>query len=91
MVSSKTMLSREEKRIFDEVSYAIGDGRGHLIEDVKGVAVQKHLIPFYMKIFVEKGYYDFDGKKYTLAKSGENDFRQKRDADSRKVIPRISF
>jgi intein/homing endonuclease len=86
----KEPLTAEEKRAFEEISYAIGNRKAHPIEDIKGVAVPKHLIPAYMAIFVKKGYYDFDGKKYTLAKSGENDFRQKRDSDSRNVIPRIS-
>jgi hypothetical protein len=82
-------LSAEEKRAFEEISYAIGDGRPHTLEDIKGVAVPKHLISIYMEILVKKGYYDFDGKKYTLAKDGETDFKQKRDSDFRNTGPKI--
>ena len=90
MVPSKTALSREEKRIFEEISYAIGDGRGHLIDDVKGVAVPKNLIPFYMKMLVEKGCYKFDGTFYRLSGTGKSRFKEKVDSDSRNVIPKVS-
>jgi len=85
----KEPLTAEEKRALDEISYAIGDKGEHPIEDIKGVAVPKHLIPVYMAIFVEKGYYKFDGKKYTLTKDAEEDFEQKRNSDFRKTAPKI--
>lgn len=85
----KESLTAEEKRAFNEISYAIGDKRAHPIEHIRGVAVPKHLIPVYMTIFVEKGYYKFDGKKYTLTKNAEEDFEQKRNSDFRKTAPKI--
>jgi intein/homing endonuclease len=89
MAPSKTALSREEKRVFDTISYAIGDRRAHPIEDIKGVAVPKHLISVYMAILVKKGYYDFDGKNYTLAGAGKIIFKQRRDTDFRNTGPKI--
>lgn len=76
-------LTAEEKRAFEEISYAIGDRRPHTLEDIKGVAVPRDKIQEYMNIFVEKGYYSFDGKKYALIGEGNIKFKEKRDADCR--------
>jgi len=89
LLNMKEPLNAEERRAFNEISYAIGDGKAHPIEHIRGVAIPKHLILVYMAIFVKKGYYDLDEKKYTLASDGETDFKQKRDSDFRKTGPKI--
>jgi hypothetical protein len=48
------------------------------------------MIPFYMKMFVEKGYYKFDGTFYRLSGTGKSRFKEKVDSDSRNVIPKVS-
>ncbi|OGI12304.1 hypothetical protein A3K64_03200 [Candidatus Micrarchaeota archaeon RBG_16_36_9] len=86
----KARLSEAEKRAFEEIAYAIGDKKPHVLEDIVGAAVTKSLIPIYMEIFVKKGYFEFDGKYYTMTKDGSSKFEEKQDSDSRKVIPRIT-
>lgn len=85
-----SVLSAEERRAFSEISYAIGDGRPHTLEDIRGVAVPKQKIPEYMSLFVRLNLFRTDGKFYTIAGTGKSLFIHKRDSDCRNAGPRIS-
>lgn len=81
-------LSADEKRVFEEISYAIGDGNPHAIEDIRGVAVPKQKIPEYMSLFVQLNLFNTDGKLYTITRAGKSIFGQKRDYDFRSTGPK---
>ena len=83
-----TKLTAEEKHAFKEISYSIGDGKSHKLEDIKGAAVAKHMIQEYMTLFTltKPPLYTFDGTYYVITKLGKHEFKKMRDS-LEKVAP----
>ena len=83
----KGKLTAKQAETFEVISFAIGDGREHPIEDIKGVTVRKDEIPEYMAIFVEKGLYIFDGNKFIISGIGNDVFKKMKKESERAAQP----
>jgi hypothetical protein len=81
-------LSVEVRDAFKEISYSIGDGKPHKLEDIKGVPIPKDKIPELMLIFTttDPPLYIFDGTYYTITRIGTHEFKKMRDS-LEKVAP----
>ena len=84
-------MSVEEKRIFRDISYAIGDGKPHSLEDIKGAGIRKEDKEKYMSLFVEMGYYILEGDKYTIIQTGKDKFKKIKDPSERVAEGRLVY
>ncbi len=81
----KRELSKEEKRVFEEISWAIGNGKPHPLEHIVGVPVKKDERKKYMSLFVGMDLYRLNGENYTITNKGGEIFRRMKDAASRRA------
>jgi hypothetical protein len=85
-------MSAEERKAFENISWSIGKGGAHPLEDIKGTGVAKDKIVDYMSKFVEKGLYVFDGENYTITGTGKDAFREIQDLDvKRSALGRLVY
>ena len=86
-------LTANAKHAFKEISYSIGDGKPHMLEDIKGVPVPKDKIPEYMLIFITTSppLYTFDGTRYTITKRGMYEFKKMRDSLEKVAPGRLAY
>jgi len=88
-----TKLSAEVKYAFKEISYSIGDGKPHKLEDIIGVPIPKDKIPEFMLIFttIDPPLYTFDGTHYIITKLGTHEFKKMRDSLEKVASGRLIY
>jgi hypothetical protein len=88
-----TKLDDDAKHAFKEISYSIGDGRPHKLEDIGGVAVPKNKILEYMLLFTQTDppLYTFDGSCYIITKLGMYEFKKMRNSLEKVASGRLVY
>jgi len=88
-----TNLTPEEKHAFKEISYSVGDGKPHELEDIKGIAIPKNKIQEYMLLFTQTKppLYSFNGTYYVITKPGMQEFKKMRDSLERVAAGRLVY
>ena len=86
-------LTAEEKHAFKEISYSIGDGKPHKLEDIKGAAVPKDKIQKYLLLFTQTNppLYSFNGTCFVITKPGVHEFKKMRDSLEKVASGRLVY
>jgi len=84
-------LSIDQQRIFQDISWVIGDEMWHPLSDIKGVGAPRSDIPKWMAFFEEQNLYDSrereEEKEYKITEKGLGVFKKRREKDYRDSQP----